>query len=99
MSPIADGVKPIVKVALCPTIKVNGSDGVLILKLESETAAWAIVKASLLEFVIVKFWLLVVPICTFPKLRFEGLTERFPGATHPDWQRAAHNTAARIEDL
>jgi hypothetical protein len=84
VSPIVAGAKLVAKVVVCPAANVNGSDGVLTLKPVPETAAWVIVKVSLLEFVTVNLWLLVAPIATLPKLRFAGLMAKFPGAVHPE---------------
>ena len=97
--PIAAGLKLVVNFALCPTANANGSDGDLITKPLPDTAAWVIVKGAVLEFVIVTVWLLLEPTGTLPKLRFVGLTARFPDATHPDWIRATNNNVTRIRDL
>jgi hypothetical protein len=97
--PIAAGAKLVVNFALCPTANVNGSDGAFISKPLPDTDAWVIVKAALLEFVTVTILLLLEPRGTLPKLTFVGLTERLAGATHPDWRRAAYNTATRIGSL
>ena len=94
--PIAAGANLVVNWALCPTTNANGSDGALISKPLPETAAWVMVKAALLEFVIVTILLLLEPRGTLPKLRFVGLMPRFPGATQPDWMRATNSTAIRI---
>jgi len=83
--------------ALCPAANVIGSEGAFKPKPLPETEARVIVKIASLEFVIVTLWLLLEPIGTFPKLRFVGVTARFPGATHPDCIRTTSSTAARIK--
>jgi hypothetical protein len=52
--PIADGVKVIVKVALCPPVNVNGSAGPFRLKPPPDAAIWVSVIESLPEFVRVR---------------------------------------------
>jgi hypothetical protein len=52
--PIAVGAKLVVKVALCPSAIVNGSDGPLTVKRPPDTTAWVIVKAAVSEFVRVR---------------------------------------------
>jgi hypothetical protein len=94
--PAAAGAKVVVNVALCPAAKVIGSDGAFKPKPLPVMEARVIVRIASLEFVIVTLWLLLEPIGTFPKLRFVGLTARFPGATHPDCITMTNSTAARI---
>ena len=99
VSPITAGAKLAVSFALCPTANVNGSDGGFIPKPLPDTAAWVIVKAASLEFVIVTIWLRLEPSGTLPKLTFVGLTPRLARDTHPDCRRATNNTVTRVRHL
>jgi hypothetical protein len=92
-SPIVVGANLVMNVVVCPSANVNGSDGPLKVKPPPDATAWVIVMADVPEFVRVRLRLLLEPIPTFPKLRFLGLSVKFPTEeTHPDCVRAATRT-------
>jgi hypothetical protein len=70
-SPIAEGANLAMNVALCPTANVIGSGGAATVKPPPDATAWVIVKGAAPEFLTVRLWLLLEPIETFPKLRFD----------------------------
>jgi hypothetical protein len=53
-SPMAEGVNPAMKVALCPTAIVKGSSGPVTVKPRPDATAWVIVKGAAPEFLRVR---------------------------------------------
>ena len=99
VSPTAVGAKIAVKVADCPAINANGSGGPCMLNPLPDSAVCVIVRPPAPIFVTVKFFLLLEPIATFPKLRFEELVPRPAEDTHPDRIRVTNNIAKSIVRL
>jgi len=72
--PVVAGVNVTLKVAFCPTVKVSGSDGPLMLNPVPDTVAREIVVLDVPLPVSVTVWVLLLPTVTLPKVTLEGAT-------------------------
>jgi len=83
ISPITVGAKIAVNVAVCPEASVSGSSGPWTLNPLPARVVCVIVKFPVPEFVTLRLFLLLEPMATFPKARFEGVIALLTGDTHP----------------
>ena len=77
-SPIADGANVATRVALWPPANVNGNDGPESVKPRPDATASVMINGAAPEFLSVRPCLLLEPIATFPKLRFDSLMAKLP---------------------
>ena len=73
------GSKRMLKVALCPAVRVKGRFNPLVLNPPPETPTWVTVILDPPVFVKVSDCVLLVAACTLPKLTLAGEAERAPG--------------------
>ena len=99
-APIAVGANFVVKIALCPSAIVNGSDGPFTLKPLPDAAARVIVMGAAPEFVRVSVRLMMDPIATSPKVMVVGLVVKFPAdEVHPNSMRTSKAAGSSGQSL